>query len=71
MKRKPLLLIGLTTVTVLAGVIYFTSLKGQDSTYQNPVFEPVLADPSIIEGEDGYFYAYGTEDAWGKILIQN
>lgn len=32
--------------------------------YQNPVFEPVLADPSIIKGEDGYYYAYGTEDAW-------
>jgi arabinan endo-1,5-alpha-L-arabinosidase len=33
--------------------------------YQNPVFEPVLADPSIIRGKDGYFYAYGTEDDWG------
>lgn len=32
--------------------------------YQNPVFEPVLADPSILRAEDGYFYAYGTEDAW-------
>jgi arabinan endo-1,5-alpha-L-arabinosidase len=33
--------------------------------YQNPVFEPVLADPSIIKAKDGYFYAYGTEDDWG------
>lgn len=33
-------------------------------TYQNPVFEPVIADPSIIRAEDGTFYAYGTEDAW-------
>jgi arabinan endo-1,5-alpha-L-arabinosidase len=33
--------------------------------YQNPVFEPVLADPSIIKAEDGYYYAYGTEDDWG------
>ena len=32
--------------------------------YSNPVFEPVLADPSIIRGGDGYFYAYGTEDTW-------
>ena len=34
-------------------------------SYQNPVFEPVIADPSIIKGKDGYFYVYGTEDNWG------
>ncbi len=32
--------------------------------YTNPVFEPVLADPSVIRVGD-YFYAYGTEDNWG------
>jgi arabinan endo-1,5-alpha-L-arabinosidase len=36
-----------------------------DGMYQNPVFEPVLADPSIIRAESGYYYAYGTEDDWG------
>lgn len=30
--------------------------------YLNPVFSPVFADPCIIRGEDGYFYAYATED---------
>ena len=33
-------------------------------TFTNPVFEPVMADPSIIRAEDGYFYAYATEDFW-------
>lgn len=33
-------------------------------TYINPVFEPVLADPSVLE-DNGIFYAYGTEDNWG------
>ncbi|MBN2504377.1 MAG: family 43 glycosylhydrolase [Bacilli bacterium] len=35
--------------------------------YQNPVFEPVLADPSIIKGDDGIYYAFGTQDygEWG------
>ena len=35
-------------------------------TYANPVFEPVLADPSIIEHE-GTYYVYGTQDygQWG------
>lgn len=35
------------------------------SFYQNPVFEPVLADPSVIRVDD-LFYAYGTEDNWGQ-----
>lgn len=34
-------------------------------TYKNPVFEPVLADPSIVRSGE-YFYAYGTEDDWGS-----
>jgi arabinan endo-1,5-alpha-L-arabinosidase len=33
--------------------------------YINPVFEPVLADPTVIKGDDGWFYAYGTMDDWG------
>lgn len=33
--------------------------------YKNPVFEPVLADPSVIRDPDTkLFYAYGTEDNW-------
>ena len=38
--------------------------QSPQALYQNPVFRPVLADPSVIRGEDGYFYAYGTEDTW-------
>jgi arabinan endo-1,5-alpha-L-arabinosidase len=33
-------------------------------TYVNPVFQPVLADPSIVRC-GSFFYAYGTEDNWG------
>lgn len=33
--------------------------------FQNPVFEPVLADPTIIRSDQGIFYAYGTQDDWG------
>jgi len=35
-----------------------------DTLYQNPLFEPDLADPIIIKASDGYFYAYGTENEW-------
>jgi Beta-xylosidase len=34
------------------------------SYYQNPIFEPDLADPTVIRGGDGWFYAYGTENTW-------
>lgn len=35
-------------------------------TYVNPVFEPVLADPSIVrDPKTGLFYAFGTADDWG------
>ncbi|SEJ50075.1 arabinan endo-1,5-alpha-L-arabinosidase [Dyadobacter koreensis] len=33
--------------------------------YHNPVFEPILADPTIVKADDGWFYAYGTQDNWG------
>lgn len=34
-------------------------------TYVNPVFQPVLADPTIVR-QGSFFYAYGTEDNWGS-----
>lgn len=37
----------------------------QEETYKNPVFKPVLADPTVIRAGE-YFYAYGTEDDWGS-----
>lgn len=38
----------------------------EEGHYINPVFQPVFADPSVIKADDGYFYAYGTEDNWAK-----
>jgi arabinan endo-1,5-alpha-L-arabinosidase len=32
--------------------------------YRNPVFEPDLADPTLLRAPDGWFYAYGTENTW-------
>jgi len=45
-----------------------TSEEISGQTYINPVFEPVMADPSIIRAEDGWFYCYATEDVWGYEL---
>lgn len=50
---------------VIATISMTTNNRSKDEGFMNPVFEPVLADPSIIRAEDGYFYAYGTEDDWG------
>ena len=35
------------------------------SEYANPVFEPILADPTVVKSPGGVYYAYGTEDTWG------
>ncbi|PZX58226.1 arabinan endo-1,5-alpha-L-arabinosidase [Algoriphagus ratkowskyi] len=41
------------------------NLTSDTLKYTNPVFEPVLADPTVVKvGEE--FYAYGTEDNWGN-----
>ncbi|MHC8947756.1 family 43 glycosylhydrolase [Sphingobacterium hungaricum] len=33
--------------------------------YKNPVFQPVLADPSVVfDPKSSNFYAYGTQDNW-------
>jgi arabinan endo-1,5-alpha-L-arabinosidase len=45
--------------------LLFENQKTDTTLYQNPVFEPVLADPTIIRHAE-YFYAYGTEDNWGE-----
>lgn len=47
-------------------VIWTDTSSLPDTLYQNPVFEPVLADPTVIQTGDGTFYAYGTEDSWDK-----
>ena len=35
-------------------------------TFKNPIFQPVFADPAILDNreQDGYFYAYATQDKW-------
>lgn len=37
----------------------------REGQYQNPVFEPIFADPSAIRTDDGWYYAYATMDNWG------
>lgn len=37
----------------------------QETEYINPVFKPILADPTVVKDPNSdYFYAYGTEDYW-------
>lgn len=44
-----------------------TTTSAAPLEYLNPVFEPVLADPAIIQDDDGYYYVFGTQDygQWG------
>lgn len=43
------------------GLVLSSSLYAADK-YSNPVIDYSLPDPSIIKGDDGYFYLYATED---------
>ncbi|MFC4439954.1 MULTISPECIES: family 43 glycosylhydrolase [Natrialbaceae] len=53
-----------TTIFGLTGCL---ETIAETETYENSVFEPTMADPSIIRysADDGdVFYVYGTEDHW-------
>ncbi|MCP8967959.1 family 43 glycosylhydrolase [Ectobacillus ponti] len=73
MKKKTIILTAAAAILAASAAFGMTWLQKPKETaatpkfgeYQNPVFEPVFADPSVIKGEDGYYYAYGTEDDWG------
>ncbi|PTM57843.1 family 43 glycosylhydrolase [Desmospora activa] len=60
---KKIISLGLLLLGV--GMMGVSTVAESVSQYENPVFEPVLADPTLIRAEDGTFYAYGTEDDWG------
>ena len=47
--------------SLFLGLSFSVSLHAADK-YSNPVIDYSLPDPSIIKGEDGYFYLYATED---------
>lgn len=53
------------SAALVAGIASGCAKKDKPADYLNPVFSPVLADPSIIKAKDGYYYAYGTQDNWG------
>ncbi|AIM37609.1 arabinan endo-1,5-alpha-L-arabinosidase [Sphingobacterium sp. ML3W] len=60
--------IGILSMTYSCGVFDRKAHVAGDksSQYMNPVFEPILADPTVIRDvKTGSFYAYGTEDNWG------
>lgn len=53
-----------TTIFGLAGCL---ETIVETETYENSVFEPTMADPSILrhsEDDGDVFYVYGTEDRW-------
>lgn len=45
-------------------IVFDDPAYAPDTTYINPVFKPVLADPTVVRAGNGTFYAYGTEDTW-------
>jgi len=54
---KTFLSLAMTLVAVVAACA-----DGDVGTYQNPVINRSLPDPTVIRAQDGYFYLYATED---------
>ncbi len=49
-------------LVIFLNSIYAYSSAYKDDLYRNPVVNYSLPDPSVIKGDDGYFYLYATED---------
>lgn len=48
------------------GQRYLSKEANTEKHFVNPVFEPILADPTVLQDPvSGNFYAYGTQDDWG------
>ncbi|SEQ42381.1 family 43 glycosylhydrolase [Microlunatus flavus] len=69
MKRLPRTAAVLAAAAALVGTTALPALAAppvvQRPTYRNPVsagFADTFADPSVIRGKDGWWYAYGTSD---------
>lgn len=52
----------LLLLEVLLAVSLSLMAGGPVKTYTNPVVNYSLPDPTVIKGDDGYFYLYATED---------
>lgn len=61
--KKELLLVALCTLTACSSSVSKEEKQEETAnTYRNPVIDYSLPAPSVIEGDDGYFYLYATED---------
>lgn len=69
---KSLCLIFISAVTVSCHHQKAISLPASDTAttgkliYQNPVFNHDFPDPNLVEGKDGFLYAYSTQASWKK-----
>lgn len=50
-----------TDATVTSGTCYLSAGK---NFYTNPVIMQSVSDPTVVRGEDGYFYLSGTEEGY-------
>ena len=47
------------------------SIYYKNSLYNNPVSTTSLPDPTLIKGQDGFFYLYATEDTRGMPIMKS
>lgn len=56
---------GKATINLANGAMRSNDIAFVYNSYTNPVFKPILADPTVFKDPvSGNFYAYGTENYW-------
>ena len=59
-----LLLFMVCSISMMAQLKQIEKVTTTQEVYQNPIFEPDFADPTVLRAADGWFYGYGTENTW-------
>jgi arabinan endo-1,5-alpha-L-arabinosidase len=56
------------TLLIFIWTLFFISQLSAQATYTNPVYKADFADPTVIRGHDGWFYAYATNTSVENVL---
>ena len=71
MSRTTLLQAALAALLCLCTGTAGADDSAKRKTYNNPVINKVIPDPTVIRAQDGFFYVYGTEDQYNVPIYRS
>lgn len=60
-----------TATAILLALAAVTQSAAIPATYQNPVIEQSVPDPTVLRADDGFYYMMGTEDIWNVPVFRS